>query len=95
MIKYELIDSELTEWAEAKGITVQTRYRDDEVRSFNIWSVDNSIKAHVAVNRVDENGVELIIFDGRNKRKRLVGEIQSIVRLLDEAEALAKSWVTI
>jgi hypothetical protein len=81
------------QWAASRGITIQTQYRDDEVRSFYIWSSDHSRKAHVGVSRINDNDVELTVFDGRKRRQRLSCDPESITSLLEEASELARSWI--
>ena len=49
MLDYSTIDPELFRWASEKGYTVQTRYRDDVVRAFEIWSNDNQKKSEILI----------------------------------------------
>ena len=91
-MNYESIDRELNLWASINGVTIQTRYRDDEVRAFEIWSSDNQQKSQVGVSDLTERDVELTVFDGKRKRKKIRGSLNQIVELLDEAAILARQW---
>ena len=93
MIDYTIIDKDLKGWAAIKNYVVQTSYRDEEVRAFVIWSPDHSRKAQIGITRIENNQVELCVFDGQKKRKRLSASMYDLVKLLDQAEALANSWL--
>jgi len=58
-MNYAVIDKSLEKWTELKGILVQRKYRDDEVRSFNVWSNDNTVKAQ---DTCREHGVNALMF---------------------------------
>lgn len=92
-MNYDSIDEALKLWASMNGVTVQTRYRDDEVRAFEIWSSDNQQKAQVGVSDLTESHVELTVFDGSKKRKKIRGALDQIMGLLDEASCLARHWI--
>ena len=93
MIDYASIDNELKRWAALKNYVVQTCYRDEEVRSFVIWSADHSRRVQIGITKIEDYQVELAVFDGGKKRKRLSASKRDFVKLLDEAEALAISWL--
>ena len=93
MIDYATIDQDLARWAIAKKYTVHTRYRDDEVRALELWSSDHSQRAQIGVTDINDQSVELVVFDGKRKRKQLRAPRDQLTKLLDEAEALAKAWL--
>ena len=93
MLDYSKIDPELFSWAIAKGYTVQTRYRDDVVRGFEIWSKDNQKKTEIGITGLTDTNVELVVFDGRKQRERMFSSIDDLPTLLDRAEALALQWM--
>lgn len=92
-MNYDSIDEELKLWASINGVTVQTRYKDDEVRAFEIWSSDNQQKAQVGVSDLTDITVELTVFDGKKKREKIRGTLDQIADLLDEASCLARQWI--
>lgn len=92
-MNYDSIDRELNLWASINSVTIQSRYRDDEVRAFEIRSSDNQQKAQVGVSDLTENDVELTVFDGKKKRKKIRGSLDQIMELLDEAASLARQWI--
>lgn len=93
MIDYSQIDPELFRWAATKGYTVQTRYRDDEIRSFEIWSDNNQSKSEIGISNIDNGHVEITVFDGKKQRERMESSLYEIVNLLDRAERLALQWI--
>ena len=93
MLDYSTIDPELFRWASEKGYTVQTRYRDDVVRAFEIWSNDNQKKSEIGITKITETDVELGVFDGKKRRERMSSSIDDFAKLLDRAERLALQWI--
>jgi len=91
-MNYDSIDKELNLWASINGVTVQTRFRDDEVRAFELWSSDNQQKAQIGISNLTEDNVELTVFDGKKKRRKIRGSLSQFMELLDEAEGLARQW---
>lgn len=94
MLDYSKIDPEFYRWAHAKGYTVQTRYRDDVVRGFEIWSVDNQEKSEIAISKLTDTDIELVVFDGKKRRERMTASVDDLTKLLDQAERLAKQWIS-
>jgi hypothetical protein len=93
MINYDLIDEKLSIWANERGYVIQTEYRGEPVRGVVVWSVDRQAKAEIGVNDIWDQNVELCIFAGRKKRKKLRGSISNIYDLMSQAEAVAKKWL--
>lgn len=93
MLDYSKIDPELYRWARAKNYTIQTRYRDDVVRGFEIWSDDNQKKSEIGISKLTETDVELVVFDGKKRREWMTSSVDDLTNLLDQAERLAKQWI--
>ena len=87
---YAAIDEQFFTWIHAKGYTAQTRYKDEPVRGFTLWSSDNQKKVEIGVSRVDGDEVELAIYAGKKSQEKIAGKIFEISQLLDASENLAR-----
>lgn len=90
---YSEIDSILIPWLRKKGYQLQTQDREQEVRLFQIWNADHKRTAQVGFAVVDENRIELCVFDGERRRRQLVCTPTELPQCLDTAEELAKQWI--
>jgi hypothetical protein len=93
MINYKLIDKNWLEWINKKNYTVQTKYRDDNIRSFFVWSMDKERKVQIAITYLDDHYVELGIFLDNKHKVKIKDHCANIKLLLDKAEQLATDWL--
>lgn len=93
MSYYDAIDADFFSWIESKGHTAQTLYRDEPVRGFELWSKDHSQRVEVGVSQVTGSRVELSVFGGKRKRKKISGSLDQVRDLLDQAEHQALEWL--
>ena len=95
MSNYSIIDEVLNSWTSSNGYTLQTTLRDEPVRAFEIWSKNQMQKVQVGVSYLDSRYVELTVFDGKRKRKKIRSRVDKFSCLLDEANLLATEWLRV
>jgi hypothetical protein len=87
-MNFNTIDPLLRAWASRNSIPLSTRYKEDEVRSFELAGPVGRAQIWVEVN----GGITVNVWDYRKRRQNLPADATTLERLLDEALIVARAW---
>jgi len=86
------VDPILKRWSQRRGVPLSTRYRDEEVRSFQLIGPANE-RAQIWV-EVDATKVSVHVWDYKKRRETLATDVEGLESSLDLALAQAMSWTS-
>jgi len=93
-MSFEPVDRVLEGWLQAHGVRLYKEFTGEPVRSFDVVSPAGD-KVQIWIDPVSDQGdVQVHVWDYRRRRRALSGTISELVRLVDEAHAIAQIWVS-
>ena len=90
MRTFEDLDPVIVEWSQAMRLPLYTRYRDDDVRSFQVVGISGA-SCQIWVEISDE--VTVHVWDYGPRRHSFPTDGPGLRATLDEALAVAKRWI--
>jgi hypothetical protein len=91
-MSYAAIDDALRSWARANGVTFATRYRDDEVRSFDIVDAAGA-RVQIWVNHPVHATVTVSAWDYRARKWTRDVPLLAVGDALTNAVTVARAWL--
>ena len=90
-MSYETIDPILTRWAQATGQTLQTLYKDSEVRSFEVYG-NGGKKFQLWIDPPSGKYVEVHAWDYRKRRADWKPTLDELDTALNAALTQIRRW---
>lgn len=87
-----MIDAILTEWAARHGLHVQTRYRDEEVRSVDVVD-DQGARYQVWLVQRPDGDVEVNAWDHRDLRTCIKSTAAGLPEALEAGYLQVLAWI--
>lgn len=92
-MSYKLIDPVIDGWAKKNGISIQKDYKDEEVRTTNIFGLGEK-NFQVWIDSPDEsNSVGVHVWDYKKLREDFIASTDELERVLDKTLEVIDKWV--
>lgn len=92
-MSFEPVDEVLEPWLQVHKVRLYTEFKGEPVRSFDVVSPAGD-KVQIWIDPVTEGGdVQVHVWDYARRRRDLSGTISELVKLVDEAHAIALTWI--
>jgi hypothetical protein len=88
-MNFAQVDPTISSWSARNNIPLATRYQDTEVRSFQLVGPAGRAQLWVEVN----GRICVQVWDYRKRRQTLTATPTTLAAALDQALALARTWV--
>lgn len=90
MATFEQVDPVILEWSEERHLPLYTRYKDEDVRSFQVVGASGA-SCQIWIETGDE--VSVHVWDYGRRRRSFVTNGRDLRTALDNALAVARSWI--
>jgi hypothetical protein len=91
MMTFDDIDPVIEPWSAERQVHLFRRYRDDEVRSWEIVGASGQ-RSQIWI-EIDERGLRVHVWDVGDRRRAFPRDVGTLRGVLDEALVTAKLWV--
>lgn len=89
---YEEIDGVLKDWARMNNVHLYTKYKDAEVRSFEV-SESHGQRFQIWVDPPDsEQRIDVHVWDYKKRREDISTSVDSLSETLDRARKVISDW---
>ena len=91
-MSYDAVDATLENWGRTNGVVWQRKYRDEEVRSTEVWLGDGVCGQLWLEPVPGSTGFAICAWDRKNRRFRETSEVARLPDVLDHVLTVLRSW---